>query len=276
MIDRNTLIRRFSFAAYFVAAFLLFLLFLFPFDRIKSRVESEVRLRTPLELSIARISPRFFNQFLLSDVVLSDKQGKVLFESPSVNTSVSLFSLLRGGMSVSMTAAAYGGRLLVTMQQGPGRQSVMLDADGLDISSYTLLRNAGFKLTGKVGGNFEMTNDAGKGRLSVKGVTSRDLKIKGFAIPDLDFDNGWVEADVRGDRLMIKKLELNGKELTVRITGDLVLRERGMMNLLIRFKPSERLVHEQAALLSLLKGRDPEGFYQLTLGGLLSEPTPRF
>jgi hypothetical protein len=110
----------------------------------------------------------------------------------------------------------------------------------------------------------------------VKGVTSRDLKIKGFAIPDLDFDNGWVEADVKGDRLMIKKLELNGKELTVRITGDLVLRERGTMNLMIRFKPSERLVHEQAALLSLLKGRDPEGFYQLTLGGLLSEPTPRF
>ena len=60
---------------------------------------------------------------MLSDVVVSDKQGKVLFESPSVNTSVSLFSLLRGGLGLDMKAAAYGGELLVKMQQGSGRQS---------------------------------------------------------------------------------------------------------------------------------------------------------
>ncbi|HLE40080.1 MAG TPA: hypothetical protein VI956_01105, partial [Nitrospirota bacterium] len=48
MVDKKTLIRRLSFAAYFAAAFFIFLLFLFPYDRIKSRIESEVRLRTPL------------------------------------------------------------------------------------------------------------------------------------------------------------------------------------------------------------------------------------
>ncbi len=276
MIDRTTLIRRLSFAAYFLAAFLVFLLFLFPFDRVKSKIESEVRTRTPLDLSIGRLSPRFFNYFLFSDVVVSDKQGTILFESPSVNTSVSLFNLITGGLSVNMKAAAYGGELLVKMQQSPGRQYLMLDANSLDIASYALFKAAGFKLAGKVGGNFEMNNDTGKGRLWLKGVTSRDLKIKGFAIPDLDFDKGWLEADIKGDRMTIRKMELEGKELKVRMTGDLVLRERGSINLTVRFNPSERLSHEQSAILSLFKNRDPEGYYQVSLGGVLTEPMPRF
>lgn len=274
-MDKQKLIRIASFSAYFVAVFVLFIFILFPFDSVKNKIESEFRKRTPLELSIARISPRFFNRFVLSDVVLSDKQGKVLFESASVNTSVSIFSLLRGGIGLDMNAAAYGGRLLASMRQGPGRQSFALDADGLDIASYAMLKSAGLKLAGKVGGNFEMNNDTGKGRLWLKGVTSRELKVKGFSVPDLDFEKGWLEADLKGDRLLVRKMELDGKELKIQVSGDLVLRERGTLNLLIKLKPSERLAHEQSALLSLLKNRDPEGYYQFTLGGILSAPMPR-
>ena len=80
MIERKTLVRRLSFAAYFAAVFLLFLLLLFPFDRIKSKLESEFHLRTPLALSVARISPRFFNRFVLSNVVVADNKGRILFE----------------------------------------------------------------------------------------------------------------------------------------------------------------------------------------------------
>lgn len=275
MIEKKILIRRLSYAAYFVAAFLLFLLYLFPFDRVKSKLESEVRQRTPLELSVGRISPRFFDRYVLLDVVISDKQGKVLFESAAVRTSISLFSLLQGGLSLNMKAPAYGGELLVKMKQSPGKQYFMIDADGLDVASYALLKKSGFNLTGKIGGNFEMNGDSGKGRLWLKSVTSRELKIKGFSVPDLDFEKGWLEADVKGDRMMIKKLELEGKELRIRVTGDVVLRERGTINLTIKLKPSERLAHEQSGILSLLKNRDPDGFYQITLGGMLSEPMPR-
>ncbi len=275
MIERKTLLRRLSFAAYFAAVFLLFLLLLFPFDRIKSKLESEFHLRTPLELSVARISPRFFNRFVLADVVVSDTKGRVLFESKSVKTTVSLFSLLRGALSLNLKAEAYGGELLVKASQGPGRQYLLLDADGLDIASYPLLKDLGFHLSGKLGGNFEMDGDSGKGRLWLKDLASRELTVKGFPIPDLDFEKGWLEAELKGDRLTVKKLELDGKDLTVRATGDLVLRERGTINLAIKLKPSERLAHEQSALISFLRTRDAEGYYLLTLSGLLSEPMAR-
>lgn len=275
MIERKTLLRRLSFAAYFAAVFLLFLLLLFPFDRIKSKLESEFHLRTPLELSVARISPRFFNRFVLADVVVSDTKGRVLFESKSVKTTVSLFSLLRGALSLNLKAEAYGGELLVKASQGPGRQYLLLDADGLDIASYPLLKDLGFHLSGKLGGNFEMDGDSGKGRLWLKDLASRELTVKGFPIPDLDFGKGWLEAELKGDRLTVKKLELDGKDLTVRATGDLVLRERGTINLAIKLKPSERLAHEQSALISFLRTRDAEGYYLLTLSGLLSEPMAR-
>lgn len=275
MPDKKTIIRWMSFTVYFIAVFLVFLLLLFPFDRVRTKLESEVRLRTAVELSVARISPRFFNRFMLSDVVVSDKGGKVLFESPSVRTTVSLFNLLRNRLSLDMKAPAYGGELLVKARQGPGMQTLLVDADGLDIGSYALLKDLGLKLSGKLGGNFEMSNDAGRGRIWLKGLTSRELTIKGFPIPDLDFEKGWLEAELKGDRLTIKKLELDGKELKVRCLGDLVLRERGTLNLTIKIKPSERLAREQEGILAFLKNKDAEGFYQFSLGGTLSEPMPR-
>src|SRR5512143_2728267 len=165
MIDKKKLIRRLSFTAYFIAAFLIFLFALFPFDRAKLKLESEVRQRTPVELSLARIAPRFINRFVLTDVVVSDQKGKVLFESPSVTTAVSLVGLLRGTLSLDMRAKAYGGDLLVKTQQGRGRQYFLIDANGLDVGSYRMLKDAGLKLSGRLGGNIEMTGDAGKGRM---------------------------------------------------------------------------------------------------------------
>lgn len=275
MADKKLLIRRLLFVAYFIAAFLVFLLLLFPFDRVKTKLESEARLRTPIELSIARISPRFFNRFVLTDVVVSNKSGIVLFESPSVRTTVSLFSLVRGMVVLDLKAQAYGGELLAKVQQGPGRKYLFLDANTMNIGAYPMLKNAGFNLSGKLGGNFEMTGDTGKGRMWFKGLTSRELTIKGFPIPDLDFEQGWLDADLKGDRLTIKKLEFDGRELKVRCLGDVVLRERGTLNLTVKLKPSERLAQEQAGILSLLKNKDAEGYYQFILGGTVAEPMPR-
>jgi len=276
MIDRTTLIRRSTFALYFVVAFVTFLVVLFPFDRIKARLESEVRTGTQLELNVARISPRFLNRFVLSDVVLSDRTGRVLFESPAIHAHVSLFNLLRGIFAVTMKGHAYGGDLAVKTEQGSKRRFFAIDADRLDIATYSLLKDLGLKASGNLGGTFEMTGDAGKGRFLLKGLATRELKIKGFPVPDLDFDQAWIEGDVKGDRFTIRKLELDGKELKIRISGDLVMRERGTLNLSVKFKPSERLATEQAGLLSLLKNRDPDGYYLLTLAGTVAEPLPRF
>ncbi|MHB8845627.1 MAG: type II secretion system protein GspN [Nitrospirota bacterium] len=274
-IDRKTLIRGISFSLYFVMAFVAFLVLLFPFDRIKTRLEEEARARTPLELNIARISPRFINRFALSDVVLSDRAGRVLFESRVVNAHISLFNLLRGLFAVNLQTKAYGGEIAVRSEQGAKRRFLSLDADGLDLASYQLLKDLGFKLSGRLGGVFEMSGSAGTAKFLLKNLASRELAIKGFPVPDLDFDQAWIEGDVRGDRFVIRKFELDGKELKIRMSGDLVMRERGTLNLAVKLKPSERLATEQAGLLSLLKNRDAEGFYLFSLGGTVAEPMPR-
>src|SRR5512140_952202 len=80
MIDKKTIIRRLSLSAYFIAAFLTFLLLLFPFDRTKATMEYEVRRRTGFDLSVARLAPRFLDRFVMYDVVVSGEQGKILFE----------------------------------------------------------------------------------------------------------------------------------------------------------------------------------------------------
>jgi type II secretion system protein N len=275
MPDRTKLVRVLLLSLYFAVIFLVFLVVQFPYDRIRARLESEVRTRTPLELTVAHISPRFLNRFVLADVVLADRSGKVLFESPSVRAHISLFGFLRGLLSADLQGNAYGGDLKIRTQQGAKQRFLAVDANGLDIGAYPPLRDLGLKMSGRTGGSFEMTDGTGKGRVWFRNLASRELKIMGFPVPDLDFEQGWVEAEVRGDRLTVRKLELDGKELTVRITGDLVMRERGTLNLAVRLKPSERLAQEQSGLLSLLKTRDAEGFYQFSLGGTLDSPLPR-
>ncbi len=275
MMDRKLFIRRASFAAYFAAAFLIFLFILFPFERVKSRLVSEVGSRTPFELSVAHISPRFFNRFVLKDVVLSDKAGKVLFESKYVHTTISLFGLLRKLLSVQLNAPAYGGEIYLKVRQGTAQQSFALDASGLDIGAYSLLKDLGLQVTGKLGGNFEMNGDAGKGTVWFKGLAWRGLKVKGFSVPDLDFDQGWLEGELKGERLTVKKLEIEGKDLKIQASGDMMLRERGLLNLAVKLKPSERLAREQSGILALLKNKDTEGFYQFTIGGTVSDPLPR-
>ena len=275
MIDKKLLIRRASLVAYFIAVFFVFLILLFPVDRIKAKLESEVRRQTPFELTAARISPLFFNQFVLSDVVISDRSGKVLFESQSARASVSLSDLLRNLISLEVKAKAYGGELLVKTRQGSGGQYVQLDANGLDVGTYAFFKELGLQVSGTLGGNAELTGDTGRGRLWLKGLTTRNLKVKGFSVPDLDFDQCWLEADVKADRLTIRKLNFDGKELKIQCQGDLVLRERGSLNLLVKLKPSERLAREQAALVSLLKNKDADGYYQFSLGGTLDAPMPR-
>jgi type II secretion system protein N len=276
MPDRKKLIRILSYSAYFLAAFLAFLVLQFPYDRVKARIESEVRSRTAYELQIARIVPRFVNRFTLMDVVVSDRTGTVLFESAALHARVSLWGFLRGLLSVDLKGRAYEGELSVKAEQGAKRQFLSFDTDGLDIGSYPLLKNMGLKVSGKLGGTFEMTNDTGKGRFWCKNLASRELRIMGFPVPDLDFDQGWIEVDVKGDRLTVKKLELDGKDLKIRITGDLVIRPQGMLSLAVKLKPSERLAQEQAGLISFLKNRDPEGFYQFSLAGTVASPLPRF
>lgn len=275
MPDQRPILRRIALIAYFLLAVLVFLFFLFPFDRLKTRLEAEVRQKTPLELSIGHVSPRFFNRFVLNDVVVSSKSGTVLFEAPSIRTTFSLLNLLRNVLSLNLRAAAYGGETSLRVRQEKGKLSLRIDADGLDISSYSLLKQQGFKLAGAVGGNFEMDGDQGKGKLWVKGLASRELKVMGFSVPDLDFEQGWMEGELRGDRLMIKKLELDGKELKLRASGDVVVRTQGALNLSVRIKPSERLAREQSALFSLLKIKDAEGFYTVALGGTIDRPLPR-
>ena len=277
MPDRKTIVRAVLLAFYFLVVFLIFLVLQFPYDRIKGRLEAEVRKQTSLELTVARISPRFLNRFELADVVLADRNGKVLFESPSVRARIAMLPFLWGTLSLDLEGAAYGGSLKVRTQQGAKRNYLAVEANDIEIIRYAPLRDLGLKLAGRMGGNFEMTNGAGKGRVWFKNLSSRELKVQGFPVPDLDFEQGWIEAELRNnDRLTVKKLELNGKELTIGISGDLTMRERGTMNLDIKFKPAERLAREQAGLLSLLKNRDTDGFYHFSLGGTMNNPVPRF
>lgn len=275
MTERRILTRRVLLGVYFFAAFFIFLLVQFPFDRIKYRIEHEVQARTPFSMSVSGISPRFFNRFVLTGVALSDREGRVFFDASRVYFKISLLSLLKGMTSFSMDSNAYGGKLFVRMRQGRDLQSYTFDANGLDISAYQLLKDMGLNISGRLSGSFEMTNGVGSGRIWIKNLAWRGLMVKGFRVPDLDLDQAWLEADIKADRLFIKKLEAEGKEMKIRMSGDAVLRERGSLNMSVKFKPSERIAREQAGLLSLLKNRDGEGFYHLTLGGTIDAPMPR-
>ncbi len=272
--NRKLIVRILLYTAYFLAAFLLFLYLNLPLDGIRSRLEHEVHSRTPLELSMSRLSVELCD-LVMHEVVISDKTGKVLFESPKARLGISFLGLIRGVFSAKIDAEAYGGGLFIKLRSGKDFKTFYVDADGLDIGSYRMLKDLGMQITGEVGGNFDMTGENGRGRLWLKGLGWRGLKIKGFSVPDIDFEQAWLDAEMKGSRLFIKKLQADGKDIKVRISGDIALRQNGQLNLSVMLKPSEPIAREHAGLLSLLKKRDSEGFYRFDIGGTLDAPAPR-
>jgi type II secretion system protein N len=87
-----------------------------------------------------------------------------------------------------------------------------------------------------------------------------------------------VQSELRFNdgRLNIKRLSLEGRELIIQVTGDIILAREinsSPLNIVVRIKPSVRFEEENKIFFSMGKAKDGEGYYNINIRGTLKAPS---
>ncbi len=273
---------------YFILLFLFFLYFLFPYDKLKDRMIFEIESRSSLSVKINKLSPLLFNGIKLTDAELSlknDPKKTPLFKGDA-RLRLSLLQLIRLGLSVKGSIKAYNGEAALNI----ANNRIAGEIRGIDISSYAALKALfGIDAAGIINARMDisssnnmlsangmgLTKAGGEARFDISRLSLRNLNILGIKLPDTSFDAVQSEMRLEQGRVNIKRFSLEGRELTIQITGDMVLTGdiySSPLNIRIRIKPSIRFEEENKIFFSMAKGKESDGFYSINIRGLLRSP----
>ncbi len=273
---------------YFILLFLFFLYLLFPYDKLKERMIFEIESRSSLSVEIRKLSPLLFNGIKLTDVELSlknDPKKTPLFKGDA-RLRLSLLQLIRMGLSVKGNIKAYNGEAALNISNN----RIAGEIKGIDISNYAALKalfeiDAAGVINGRMDvsspnnmlspNGFSLTKAGGEARFDISQVSLRNLNIIGIKLPDTSFDAVQSELRIDQGRINIKKFSLEGRDLNIYATGDIVITGDTLnspMSITVRIKPSVRFEEENKVFFSMAKDKAPDGFYNISIRGSLRSP----
>ncbi len=273
---------------YFILLFLFFLYLLFPYDKLKERIIYEIENRSSLSVKIHKLSPLLFNGIKLTDaeVSLKNDPNKTPLFKGDARLRLSLLQLIRLGLSVKGNIKAYNGEAVINI----ANKRIAGEAKEIDISSYAAFKqlfgiDAAGLLNGRMdiisandmlskdGMNLARTNS--EARIDISRFSVKNLNILGIKLPDTSFDAVQTELRIDQGRLNIKKLSLEGRDLNIYVSGDMVLTGdmlNSPLNIMVRIKPSVRFEEENKIFFSMARGKGPDGFYNINIRGSLRAP----
>ncbi|MBI3353668.1 MAG: type II secretion system protein GspN [Nitrospirae bacterium] len=286
--NRSNLTRILLYLLYFAILFFLFLYLLFPYDKLKERLIYEAESKSALKVSINKLTPLLFNGIWLKDVEVfhrDNPKGAPLFKG-DIGLRFSLFRLIRRGIAVKGDIRAYNGEAIVNITD----RKIQGDIKGIDLGAYTALKglydvDAAGIMSGRLdaasgadifsGSSLNLEKINGEARFNIANLSVKNLKILGLKLPDTFFDAVQSELRINDGRLNIKRLSLEGRELNIQVTGDIILAREissSPMNIIVRIKPSVRFEEENKIFFSMGKAKDGEGFYNINIRGTLRTP----
>lgn len=280
----------------FIASFLVFLYWVFPYDILKDRVAAAIEgpLGGAVEVSINEIEPYYFTGVSISGLNLSTREGSDLLkviELNKVRVRASLFSLLFGTPHVSFFVRSGEGEMSGEAKQMEEGVALDIDFDDFNISDVKWLENKlGLKLSGKLVGNVKLdvnrirpTRSSGKIDLTFENfkINPSQLNISGgkLEIPEVTFSqNKGSELLVNIDKgaASIDKFVFEGGDFQMDIKGKIFLSQllsNYRMNLNGTFKTAEGLEEVIPFFFLAKRQKQQDGNYPITITGRFAEPS---
>lgn len=240
---------------------LLFVRLLLPFEQARNLVESRLNsglASNGMRVEIGELDGHWLTGLELKDVTITETgEAEEEGEAPPVyvskieqlEASVSLFSLLGGGKSVSFSGQTFGGHLSGEFSETGESRKLSLELEDVDISALPKLDAAtGLPREGRLTGTVELELPEGK----VAGASGDvDLNIERFkladgetkvggmlALPTIDAGMLALKANAVNGNLVIQELEVKGKDVQASVTGKIKLRDpiqRSLAELRLKF-----------------------------------------
>ena len=263
-----------GYAAFYLFSLVFFAFISFPFDRLRTRIQSEFNANqtgpSPLTLRLGHLSSYWLSGIRADDVDLISPPSATPPEDPAkpakpkvmrvdtVHARVSLLRLLFGTMHVNFGASAFGGEISGFTSDADGARKLELEIEDLGLADAPLLADMlGLPIGGRLGGHIEFLLPEGKsskaeGKVDLKfsGLSAGDGKTKvlnAIALPKVEVGDLTLKATAAAGTLKVDELKAAGKDLDLHGDGSLRLRdtfEQSVLSLNARFKFNERFTNK--------------------------------
>jgi type II secretion system protein N len=192
-----------------------------------------------VEVSIQDASFAWWNGYEIDGIKISAlplKEGvPPLLEIARLQARPEWNQLLRGNYSAGVLwGEIYGGTIDVhgNLREADRTVDLRLDWSDVEIRRYRAATNwlDEGRLTGTLAGWFEGqmpigSIPQGEGEIFLQHASINGGKIKGFTVPDLSIDDAKSKFTLKGDKLEIPEAVLSGSDITIKIKGNITVRE---------------------------------------------------
>jgi type II secretion system protein N len=264
-----------GYAGFYLFALLLFAYLSFPYDRLRTRIESEFNARQtgphPLTLKLGHVTSYWLSGVQATDVELISpptpsspgaadaKPSKPkIMRIDELHARVSLIRYLFGTTHVDFRADAFGGSLSGFTSDADNGRKLVVEIEDLNLADAPLIGDTiGLPVSGHLSGNIDLllpeqklSKAEGKVELTFSGLAIGDGKAKiqdTIALPKLDVGTLELAADAATGTLKITKLAAAGKDLDLAADGAIRLRDpfdSSQLGLTLAFKFSEKFTNK--------------------------------
>lgn len=287
----NSFLKYLAYAAFFMFAFVISLYLTFPWGVAKDRALAEASRATGMDIQAKSLVPNWVTGVVAKDVEITTGSLNEPLKLDSLNARVHLLPFLTGGVGGTVSLPIAQGTLDAEVVDSKSKTEVSATIEGVQIALIPGLKESlGVPLSGTLSLDMDVELDKAKpesssGVLHLKGSALELLKggkVGGMTLPfELaigDFD--WT-IPVEQGKAKLTKLGIKGDSVELELDGTITLAaqpERSVLNLVVKFKPSEAFLKKEPLLGALLNNirnaKGSDGFYAYALTG--SAKHPRF
>ena len=282
-----------GYLGYAVMLFALFTYLKFPSHQVRAFVLTALNHHGWGEIRIGSIQPLLPAGLTFSEVsVTHDVNGQPLelMRMPELHVQLRTLHPFANPLRIGFEGGLYGGMLLGAIEwehngKGP-LLGIHVDLQGIRPATHPLATKLGsVTVAGKLAGTItlQLSNGRwqdGNGHLMLQGESGSiaGLAIGGVRLPPLAYDQLTADLALQQRRVVVKDLQMGGRDWQVAVQGHVSLNERlrqSPVDLTLHVHTSETLERQLGLIGIFLKQRrDRQGFTALKISGTLEHLNP--
>jgi len=279
--------KKIAYSAYIIAITLFFLYTLFPGDAVTAYINHQVNKMYPgMTLSIQDLKPGFPADLKLSAVNISH-HNQPLVGADRVAVRLALPSMFSVQKTIIIAGDFYGGHLDSTLRIAEIRMSPKFDIEGLlsgvQIGGIPAIqRFENYQISGTLGGNMIFSNTEPAGGKGSATLTVKDSAVGFtpalFGLERLTFETIDADLELINQRLMIKRLEVESRDVSGTATGSVMLQnpvEKSTINIQGGIKPHPSFIKQLGSIFPvefMAKNKSKTGGIPFRITGSLEQP----
>lgn len=279
--------RYLGYVAFFIVSFVLSLYLSFPWGAVKQRALQGLSELAGTQITAKTLEPSWLTGFEATGVELQTSGDPVKLDSLFGRAHV--LDFLTGGFGGRVEAPVGGGALEADVSGTKEQVQIELTAEAIEVALVPAIRElTGLALGGELALDVELDLGIKDPKLSNGQIRLRasDLEtLPGseakFPVPELVVGSLDWNLPVENGKLIIRNQRLDGPNVNAEFDGEVVLAqplERSLVNLLIKFKPTDVFLKKEPLLAQLIKNlnnyRSSDGYYGYQISGTVKRPRP--